>query len=109
MITPIRINNFPVEQIKARSLIDVTGGVTAGATNVPIQNSASFASGDHVFIGPLGTAQCEEVVLATAPPDVGHLTTPALLFAHNEYEDVIAIKYNKIRIYTAPAQTNGEI
>lgn len=109
MITPIRINNFPVESLKARSLINVTGGTNAGATSIPVQNSTNFVQNDHVFVGPLGTAQCEEVVLATNPADINHITTPALSFAHNEYEDVVAIKYNKIRIYTAAALSTGEI
>lgn len=109
MITPIRINNFPVEQIKSKTLIDVTGGIAAGATSVPVQNSANFAIADHTLIGPLGTAQCEEAVLAVAPPDSGHLTVPALQFAHGEFEEVVAIKYNEIKIYTAAAISTGEI
>lgn len=109
MITPIRIDNFPVEQIKAKTLIDITGGVAAGATSVQIQNSAGFISGDHVFIGQLGTAQCEEVVLAVAPPDATHLTVPALSFNHGEFEEVVAAKYDKIKIYTAAALSTGEV
>lgn len=109
MITPIRIDNFPDESIKARTLIDNTGGVAAGATSIAVQNSASFAIGDHVLIGPLGSNECEEVVLAAAPPNANTITVPALTFAHNEYEDVVAIKYNQIKVYTAAALSTGEI
>lgn len=109
MITPIRINNFPVEAIKARSLIDNDGGSAVGATSLQIQNTANFAAGDHIFVGALGSAQCEEVILAVNPPDATHLTVPALAFPHNEFEDVIAIKYNKIKIYTAAALSTGEM
>lgn len=109
MITPIRIDNFPVEQIKAKTLIDITGGVAAGATSVQVQNTAGYLVGDHVLVGPLGSAQCEEVILAVAPPDATHLTVPALLFPHNEFEEVVAIKYDKIKIYTATALSTGEV
>lgn len=109
MITPIRIDNFPGEQIKVRTLIDVAGGVAAAATSIPVQNSANFAVGDHVLVGPLGTAECEEVILAVAPPNANTLTVPALTFAHNEYEDVVAIKYDKVKIYTAAALSTGEM
>lgn len=108
MITPIRIDNFPVEQIKARSLINNTGGSLAGAVSLVLQNTANFAIADPVLVGPLGTQQCEEVVLAANPPSVTALTVPALSFPHNEFEDVIAIKYDKIKIYTA-TNTNGYI
>lgn len=78
--------------------------IAAGVTSLPVDNGVSFANGNVILLGQLGTENAEK--LAASAATTTSVTVGTSSFPHSRGEPVQSIMYDQIEISTATSE-NG--
>ena len=94
------IPNFSQTNIKGSTKLSAI--TLAGATSLPVQNSAGFANGNFIVTGALGAEGAELNTVNAVVTSTTALPIAAASFKHSQYEAVSLLFGNQIKIYRAP-------
>lgn len=98
MSVTLQIDNYPARNIKEQA--SLATDVEAGATQVALLNNNNIEQQDFVLIGRRGSETAELQSVASVS-GATLITTAALEFRHDAYEDVTALVGSQIKVYRA--------
>jgi hypothetical protein len=105
MATLLRIDNFPQTNIKEQSQLNVD--MNLAATTATLQSANGFSIGDSVYLGIPGSENIEKLIVQSIAGQVITFAS-ASVFKHLQYETVVAVKGDQIKIYTS-ANVDGSL
>jgi len=98
MSSTLKIDNFTSINIQERARL--AADVEAGATSIVLDNNQDISANDFMLIGNDGSGTAEITSVQTVT-DATIATTDPLRLRHDEYEDVLVLFGDKIKIYRA--------
>lgn len=103
MSTTIKIDNYSTLNVIEKTAL--TEDVEAAATSLPLENNQNFAADDYILVGQPGS-ESAEIRTVDSVSGANTAVADALTQRHNQYEQVLKLFGNKIRVYRA-ANSNG--
>lgn len=98
MSSTLKIDNFTSVNIQERA--SLAADVEAGATSLLLDNNQDIAANDFMLVGNAGASTAEITNVQTVE-GATIATTDPLRLRHNQYEDVLVLFGDKIKIYRA--------
>lgn len=98
MATLLQLDNFPQTNIKEAT--QLAADYAVGTSAIAVQSANGFSINDICIMGVPGSESVERLVVQSVSAQTITFTTPTL-FKHAQYDPLVAVKGDQLRIYTA--------